>query len=262
MRGAKFWYDGSPYSGSMVVEQPYLDSQLAEQLGIAHGSHGEPVITEEALRTQFQELNDRGWQIATHVQGDLAAQEYLNILQRVYESLPESQQKEFVTRRHRLEHGLLLSKEMLPAFAKLGISPSFHINHIYYYGDALNTELLGRERSQEMLPVKSAFELDMHPTLHSDSPMFPAEPFSLMQTAITRRSREGTAIGEAEALSPIQALRSMTINAAWQLGMEGEIGSLEAGKRADLVIVDRNPLNTPVNEWRDIQVVQTILDGN
>ncbi|HEY8567827.1 amidohydrolase [Microbulbifer sp.] len=261
VRGAKFWYDGSPYSGSMVVEQAYLDSHLAEELGIAHGSHGEPVISAEQLRDQFQELNDRGWQIATHVQGDRAAQEYLQILQQLYDSLPETRRQEFVARRHRLEHGLLLSKEMLPAFARLGISPSFHINHIYYYGDALNTALLGPERTQRMLPVKSAFELGMHPTLHSDSPMFPAEPFSLMQTAITRRSREGIAIGQAEALTPSQALRTMTINAAWQLGMEKEIGSLEVGKRADLVILDRNPLSTPAENLREIRVLETRVAG-
>ncbi|WOX07188.1 amidohydrolase [Microbulbifer pacificus] len=261
VRGAKFWFDGSPYSGSMVVEQPYLDSHLAEELGIVHGSHGEPVISAEQLRNQFQELNKRGWQIATHVQGDRAAQEYVQILQQVYESLPETQRQEFVARRHRLEHGLLLRKEMLPAFARLGISPSFHINHIYYYGDALNTALLGPERTQRTLPVKSAFELGMHPTLHSDSPMFPAEPFSLMQTAITRRSRAGTAIGEAEALTPSQALRTITINAAWQLGMEEEIGSLEVGKRADLVILDRNPLSTPAENWREIRVLETRVAG-
>ncbi|WGL15137.1 amidohydrolase [Microbulbifer bruguierae] len=261
VRGAKFWYDGSPYSGSMVVEQAYLDSHLAEELGIAHGSHGEPVISAEALRTQIQELNECGWQIAIHVQGDRAAQEYLQILEQVYESLSETQQKEFITRRHRLEHGLLLSKEILPAFAKLGISPSFHINHIYYYGDALETDLLGAERTQRTLPVKSAFELGMHPTLHSDSPMFPAEPFSLMQTAISRHSRAGIRIGEAEALTPRQALRAMTINAAWQLGMEKEIGSLEVGKSADLVILDKNPLSTPVENWREIRVLETRLAG-
>ncbi|MFV8784080.1 amidohydrolase [Microbulbifer sp. SA54] len=261
VRGAKFWYDGSPYSGSMVVEQPYTDSQLARQLGIAHDSHGEPVILPEALRSQIEALNARGWQIATHVQGDRAAQEFLQILQQVYENLPEAEQQAFIARRHRLEHGLLLGKDMLPVFARLGLSPSFHINHLYYYGDALNSQLLGPERSEQMLPLKSAFALGMHPTLHSDSPMFPAEPFSLMQTAITRRSRAGTPVGEAEALRPQQALRTMTINAAWQLGMEKEIGSLEVGKRADLVILDRNPLTTPVGEWRDIKVVQTLLDG-
>ncbi|WP_295803958.1 amidohydrolase family protein [uncultured Microbulbifer sp.] len=146
VRGAKFWYDGSPYSGSMVVEQPYLDSALAKQLGVAHGSHGEAVIAGEELQQQISALNGRGWQFATHVQGDRAAREYLDILQRAYRSLPLQEQKAFVDRRHRLEHGLLLDKTLLPGFARLGITPSFHINHLHYYGEALLGEARVRLR--------------------------------------------------------------------------------------------------------------------
>ncbi|MCK7599110.1 amidohydrolase [Microbulbifer sp. CAU 1566] len=259
--GAKFWYDGSPYSGSMVVEQPYQDSTLAQQLGIAHGSHGEPVVTPQELQQKISELSGRGWQIASHVQGDRAAREYLQMLRDHIETLPVEDRQAFIARRHRLEHGLLLGKELLPAFAALGITPSFHINHLYYYGDALQDELLGAARAEKILPLKTAFDLGMHPTLHADSPMFPAEPFSLMQTAIRRESRAGTLIGADEAITPLQALRAMTINAAWQLGMEKDIGSLEAGKFADLVIVDKNPLTTPALHWREIRVQETRIAG-
>ena len=259
--GAKFWYDGSPYSGSMVVDQPYQDSELSKQLGIAHGSHGEPVIGTGEFRAQLHAHHQRGWQTATHVQGDRAAREFLQILEKEFDSLSPAGRQQFIARRHRLEHGLLLKKSQLPALNKLGVTPSFHINHLYYYGDALNGQLLGAQRAQSVLPVKTAFELGMHPTLHADSPMFPADPFSLMQTAITRSTRTGTVLGADEALTPIQALRAMTINGAWQLGMEKEIGSLETGKWADLVIVDRNPLQTPVVRWRDIQVVRSMIGG-
>ncbi|SHF81095.1 hypothetical protein SAMN04487965_2760 [Microbulbifer donghaiensis] len=260
--GAKFWYDGSPYSGTMLVDEPYRDGALARQLGIAHGSHGEPVIAPQQLQQQLKTLHDRGWQTATHIQGDRAARDFLALLQQVHKALPETEQRAFTTRRHRLEHGLLLDKRLLPDMAKLGITPSFHINHLYYYGDALREQLLGRERTDKILPLRSAFELGMHPTLHADSPMFPAEPFSLMQTAITRLSRNGTPIGRDEAISPIQALRAMTINGAWQLGMEERLGSLEAGKLTDLVIVSRNPLATPAQQWRSIRVERSILAGD
>ena len=259
--GAKFWYDGSPYSGSMVVEKPYQESPLSVQLGIAHGSHGEPVIGAEALRAQLYDYSQRGWQTATHVQGDRAAAEFLQILLSEFESLNERERRAFIAARHRLEHGLLLQKRQLPELHKFGVTPSFHINHLYYYGDALHEQLLGAARTQNLLPVKTAFELGMHPTLHADSPMFPADPFSLMQTAITRRTRSGMSLGGDEALAPLQALRAMTINGAWQLGMENEIGSLEVGKWADFVIVDRDPLQTPPDQWREIEVLGTVIGG-
>ncbi|GAB2528056.1 amidohydrolase [Microbulbifer agarilyticus] len=261
VQGAKYWYDGSPYSGSMVVYEPYRDSKLTAELGIAHGSHGEPVVTEEYLRAQLRDKDGRGWQTATHVQGDRAAHEFVDMLQQEYNALDTPAQEAFIQRRHRLEHGLLVNRSTLKSLAQLGVTPSFHINHLYYYGDALKQHLFGVALTEKILPVKTAFDLGMHPTLHADSPMFPAEPFSLMQTAITRRTRAGTLIGSHEAISPEQALRAMTINGAWQLGMEQEIGSLEVGKYADLVVVDKNPLQTPAQKWREIQVKGTWIAG-
>ncbi|WP_428819781.1 amidohydrolase [Microbulbifer sp. MCCC 1A16149] len=259
--GAKFWYDGSPYSGSMVVEQAYADGDLSTQLGIAHGSHGEPVIGTREFQQQLHLFSERGWQTATHVQGDRAARDYLRLLQANLDNLPADQRDRFIGQRHRLEHGLLLEESVLPELAELGVTPSFHINHLYYYGDALKDQLLGEERAQRLLPVAAAFAQDMHPTLHADSPMFPADPFSLMQTAITRRSRGGAVLGPDQALTPLQALRALTINGAWQLGMENEVGSIEVGKYADLVIVDKNPLTTPAEQWREIRVLQTLIAG-
>ncbi|HCL40020.1 MAG TPA: amidohydrolase, partial [Pseudomonas sp.] len=74
---------------------------------------------------------------------------------------------------------------------KRGVSPSFHINHILYYGDRLADSIIGRHAAQQVLPVRRAFDLQMHPSLHADSPMFPTEAFSLMQTAVTRQTASG-----------------------------------------------------------------------
>ncbi|GMG85939.1 amidohydrolase [Biformimicrobium ophioploci] len=259
--GAKYWYDGSPYSGTMLLEAPYLDTALSESLGIPHGSHGEAVIPPAALARALASHNRNDWQFAVHSQGDRAGRELLGLLSGLYDGLDDAGKQAFRNRRHRIEHGVYLDKTLLPELAALGITPSFHINHLYYYGEALRNDLLGAARAEQLLPLRSAFELGMRPTLHADSPMFPPDPFSLMQTAITRKTRSGEILGAAEALSPLQALHAMTINGAYQLGLDDRLGSIEPGKLADLVILDRNPLQVDPQQWHTLRVERTILAG-
>ncbi|RLC54734.1 MAG: twin-arginine translocation pathway signal protein [Chloroflexi bacterium] len=91
--------------------------------------------------------------------------------------------------------------------------------------------------------------------------MYPANPLSLMKTAATRLTRAGDQLGAAEAISTAQALRAVTIDAAWQLFAEGDVGSIEAGKFADFVILERNPLNVAAEELAGIEVLGTWLAG-
>ena len=98
-------------------------------------------------------------------------------------------------------------------------------------------------------------------SLHADSPMYPPEPFRLMQTAVTRRTRNGEPIAPEEAITPLQALRAVTIDAAWQLFAEDRIGSIEPGKLADFTVVDRSPLTVDPTELNTIAVRSTWLGG-
>ena len=97
--------------------------------------------------------------------------------------------------------------------------------------------------------------------MHSDAPMFPSEPLSLIQTAVTRQTTAADTIGQRHAISVIDGLKAMTINAAWQIKMEDKLGSIKVGKYADFVVLDRNPLATPAAELRDIKVLRTIVAG-
>jgi len=115
--------------------------------------------------------------------------------------------------------------------------------------------------AQQVLPVSSAFASGLRPTLHADSPMFPPEPFSLMQTAMTRQTSSGQQLNPREAIDIHQALRAMTINGAYQLRIEDRAGSLEPGKWADLLVVDRNPYATPAAELDQLQVEAVYLAG-
>lgn len=250
--GPKLWLDGSPYSGTMFLQQPYLANAVTAELGIAPGHTGSPTLDIHALAHNLNQFSRQGWQMAIHSQGDAANHWIIDQLKN---------KPEYAQNRHRLEHCLLLPAERLADAKHAGLSPSFHINHLLYYGDALQDSLLGHDRSQQLLPVASAEKMGLHPSLHADSPMFEADPFLLMQTAILRTSRTGRVLNAKEALTPEQALRTLTINPAWQLHMDTQLGSLEAGKLADFIVLSHNPLTLPAEQWHSINVEQVWLAG-
>ena len=252
--GIKLWHDGSPYTGTMSLVQPYLYNSLTQKMGIKENHKGESRLSDEKFEKTIREFNESGWQVAVHSQGDQSNIDSL----KSFKSQLSDQGKDL---RHRLEHCLLIPKEVLGEFKALGLTPSFHINHIYYYGDALSSSIIGAERAQKILPVKTAFDYGLHPTLHADSPMFPTDAFSLMKTAITRKTKSGQVLAADQAISVQQALRTMTINGAWQLHMENKIGSIEIGKLADFTLINENLYEYSVDLWSNIKVEQVWLAG-
>lgn len=254
VQGVKLWHDGSPYTGTMYSSAPYLDSPLAKTLGISAHSHGAAMIDQATLQAKLQKYVSAGWQVAIHTQGDASNRE-------VAAAIAQLSPQPAADRPIRIEHAIELPLELMPSLAALKVTPSFHINHILYYGDALNEALIGPAAAQQLLPVRRAFELDMHPTLHADSPMFPANGYSLMATAISRKTSSGASLNPAQAIDVQQALRAMTINGAYQLGIAEQVGSLEVGKWADLQIVANNPYSTPTEQLAQTRVLAVYLAG-
>lgn len=253
--GIKLWHDGSPYTGTMALEEPYLNNPVTQAMGISMGHKGAPRLSQKSFDESITKYHQAGWQLAVHSQGDYSNE----LAAKTFKRLLGNDTKQ---RRHRFEHCLLVKQQTLSRFKQLGISPSFHINHILYYGDALAKEIIGEQRAQKVLPVKTAFELGLHPTLHADSPMFPADPISLMKTAVMRQTKSGKVLGPEQALTPQQALRAMTINGAWQLNMETKIGSLEVGKKADFTVLSEDLYGLEPSEWDNIEISQVWLAGD
>lgn len=252
--GVKLWHDGSPYTGSMFTSSPYLDSFLGRNLGIAPGSYGAAMFSMKTLEEKIRRYTADGWQVAIHSQGDASNRQVTQALRAVGPLRGK-------TPAVRLEHGVELPEDRLPQLASMGVTASFHINHILYYGDALEESIIGRAMAQQVLPVHSAFALGMRPTLHADSPMFPASPFSLMHTAITRQSSRGRALNLDEAIDIHQALRAMTVNGAYQLRIEEKTGSLEPGKWADLQVIDQNPYAVSTDALLNTRVQAVYVAG-
>ena len=140
------------------------------------------------------------------------------------------------------------------------MEPSFFTNHAYFWGD-VHLENLGQERAFFLSPMASALELGLKPTNHSDATVTPIDPLFTIWTAVNRESRSGVVIGPEQRITPYQAIQAITQNAAYEFFEEDAKGSLTTGKLADFVILDQNPLKVDKQQIKDINVVQTIKEG-
>ena len=167
------------------------------------------------------------------------------------------------TLNHRLEHNALITKEQMARAADLGVSLGFFVDHIYYYGHVL-PQLFGSNRSNRYMPIKSAIESGAIVTLHGDHPATPVNAVQTLKSATARASRIGAEkLAPKEAISPSDALKAMTLNAAIQLGQEKTLGSITIGRQADFTLFSGDPLVenldtiVPLATWKAGQPVDT-----
>ena len=195
------------------------------------------------------------YQIAIHTQGEVAIQGVLDAFTEILKQHPRSDH------RHRLEHNALITKEQIAQAKRLGITLSFFIDHIYYYGDKLKF-IVGPNRAERFMPIESSLKEGHYATIHTDNPATPINPFRAISTAVLRKTKnEQIILGEEERISIDNALKSITINAAWQLFEEKDRGSITVGKQADLVILSHNPLQIQKEELINIKVISTWING-
>ena len=162
--------------------------------------------------------------------------------------------------RHTLIHGQVMRPDQLDRCALLGVTISFFSAHVYFWGDHHYSEFLGPERSQNISPAAWAEKAGVRYTIHNDAAVTPTRPLHLIHTTVSRLTHGGRVLGEHQRVSALSALRAHTIDAAWQVFQEQQRGSIEAGKLADLVILDANPLDPDVT-LNCIRVEQTWRRG-
>jgi predicted amidohydrolase YtcJ len=190
-------------------------------------------------------------QVHIHTNGDEATELVINTIESVLKAHPKCDHR-FV-----IQHCQLADPLLLRRMSELGISANFFANHLYFWGDEHWQFTLGPERTQRMNPCKTAAELGVAFSIHSDAPVTPLDPLFTAWCSVTRTSRSDRVIGPDETITREQALHAITLGAAHTLKMENEIGSLEVGKQADFVVLDHDPLDAK-NDLRQIQVVKTI----
>lgn len=237
--------DGSNQGRSGYFMQPYLGED----------NGGKADYTPESLRAALRAGLDDGWQVMVHTNGD-AAVEF--VLEAFEEILPVYGSHDL---RHRLEHCSFSTDDQLTRMAALGVSPSFLMNHVYYWGAAFRDTILGAKRAGRLDRVASAYRAGLRPSLHSDYNVTDVHPLLSARTAVLRQTKaDGRVLNGAECASAEQALAAITTNAAWQIHADDR-GSLEVGKAADFGIADQNPWGSDPAGWADIAFQATYVDG-
>ena len=245
--GVKIVGDGSPQGKTAFFTQPYLTGGP----GGEKDWRGEPNITLDSLKYLIRLAYDHNVQVEYHANGDAAIDRLLEAHEAA--GAPEG-------RRTTVIHSQFVRPDQLDKYVEFGLIPSFFTNHVFYWGD-VHVKNLGEARASFMSPMKAARTRGLRPSNHTDAAVTPADPILTMATAVNRTSRSGRVIGPAERATPLEALRSVTIDAAYQYFEEASKGSIEPGKLADLVILSENPLTIDPAKIAEIRVIETIKEG-
>ncbi len=244
--GIKAWSDGSNQGGSGYQREPYLGTDDRGSL-----NHSAEQLTEIVARAHRD-----GWQIGVHANGDAAIDVTIEAYAQALSAHPRADH------RHRIEHCSILHDDQIERMAQLGLSPSFLIGHLRWWGRAFRDRLLGPARADRYDPCASALAGGLRISLHSDWNVTPLEPLRYAEDAACRIMAEGGDVLNADERIPVDAaLRAITIDAAWQCRSDDETGSIEVGKFADLVLLEDDPTAVDPTAISAIAVSQTRLAG-
>lgn len=246
--GRKVILDGSPQGKTAWLSKPYMGEEEYR---------GYPAMEQEKVQTYIRNAIESGVQILAHCNGDAASQQWIDSFQKVMEQCGVLKEDDL---RPVMIHCQTVRKDQLLRMKTIGMIPSMFVDHVYYWGD-IHLRNLGEERAEAISPAKSAFEQGLCVNFHQDSPVVPPDMLHTVWCAVNRLTREGKILGEEERVNVCEALKAVTINGAYAYFEEDKKGSIAEGKLADLVILDRNPLKTPVSELKDIKVTETLKEG-
>jgi len=253
--GVKTWADGSPWVGNILISFSYLDTEGTRSIGVEPGSHGSANYDRQQLDAIVEQYFPQGWQLACHVHGDRAVDMVLDTWEALLQRHPRQDH------RLRLEHVGAMTPSQFERAHALGVTASILIDHVYYWGDVLVDDLFGAEHGGPWANARAALDAGLKISLHNDGTVTPAEPLRNIAVAMTRTSRSGRHLPGAEGLTLDQAIRAQTLDAAWQLFSDHEVGSIQVGKLADLVVLSTDPYTVDATDIPSIEVRATYLAG-
>lgn len=241
---AKVFADGALTTRTAALKEPYADTETTGML----------LHSEEELQELIVGAHQAGWQVGTHAIGDRAIEAVLNL----YEQAMQTQPRADV--RHRIEHCMLLDDGLIDRLRALGVVAVLQPEFMARLGDAYRYGL-GEERARRLKRTASLLRAGVRVAFSSDCPVVPGAPLDGVRAAMERKTPLGVVLGEEERVDALTAIRLYTAGSAMAGKDETHTGTLTAGKRADFVVLSRDPATTPSDEWEDMRVIATVFGG-
>lgn len=247
MGGYKTFLDGSPQGRTAWMCTPYLGE---EKDYYAYGTQ-----TDEQIEAKLELALQDNMQILVHCNGDAACEQYINQYAIAKEKINSNNDIRPV-----IIHAQLLDRDQLDRVKELKMVPSFFVAHVYHWGD-IHIKNYGLERASRVSLAKDALDKGILFTFHQDSPVIEPNMLETIWCAVNRITKNGVLLGEDERIAPLEALKAVTKNAAYQYFEEDIKGTIKEGKLADLVILDKNILKVNPIDIKNIEVLETIKEG-
>ncbi|MGR3662475.1 MAG: amidohydrolase [Paracoccaceae bacterium] len=248
--GCKATTDGSPQGRTALFTTPYLQGGPAGEENWV----GEPTFPQDMLNKMVKTCYDLGLPMNLHANGDgaidmvLAAHEFA-----AGDDLDAD-------RRTTVIHSQFVRQDQLEKYVEYNILASFYTEHTFFFS-AAHLVNRGEEQTARISPMRDAIDMGIHVTNHTDFNVVPIDQLLVVETAVTRKDRNGDVIGPEQRITPLEALKAVTINAAYQYFEEDSKGSIEVGKLADFVVLGASPLDVAPDDISEIEVLQTIKEG-
>lgn len=249
--GIKLVLDGSPQGKTAWLTQPYLHAphgQSAEYTGY-------PMTAPDTVTQTIDQAFALNLPVLAHANGDAAADLLINSVKAANKKHGNAD------RRTVMIHAQTVREDQIDEMVTENILPSYFSAHVFYWGDWHRDSVFGEARANRISPLKSSLSKGLLFTTHNDAPVVPPNMMRLMWASVNRVTRSGKVLGADQRISPYEALKSITLNAAYQYFEENDKGSIEVGKLADFTVLDKNPLLVDPMTIQDINVLQTIKGG-
>ena len=242
--------DGAPQLRLAYFTKPYIDTT-----GFPKDWRGMAVASQDLVDKYAKLAYEKNIQYFGYSNGDAGIDMALSGITKAIKETGITEDRRSV-----ISHSFFVRDDQLDQYKANNILPQFMPNHIWMYGDVYR-QILGGERANSMVPLNLAKAKGMQFGLHNDTPSSGPSALFTIWTAVNRKTYGGSALGSDQRIDPYTALRGFTTVPAYQYKEEASKGTITAGKLADMVILDRNPLKVDLIEIKDIQVVRTIKNG-
>jgi hypothetical protein len=248
--GVKITIDGSPQGRTAFFTRPYLTGGP----GGEKDWRGELTFPQDMVNQMVAKVYGMGVPLYLHANGDGAIDAF-------FKAHEFAAADDLTKDRHvPMIHAQFPRKDQIPLYVKYKIRPSYYTLHTYYFAEA-HIRNRGKEQAMYISPMRDSIDAGLRPTNHTDFVVAPLDQMFMLWSAVNRISRGGEEIGIDQRITPLEGLKAMTLWGAEQYGEEASKGSLEAGKLADLVVLDGNPLKVNPKDIKDIKVLETIKEG-